>query len=209
MTQQEFESVLLCSGGLDSTTLAYWLRERGVSFVPLFLDYGQHCAHTERSRLARVLPEDAASRVVTVDVSDVYRGTESRLISEPNLWHEEVEDKDLYLPYRNLFMLTAGAAYAQARGIGKVYAAFINSSHAREIDCSAAFFNSLGDLLKDYGAIEIEMPFREMSKKEVAQLGISLGAPIALTFSCQLSSSTPCGACPNCVERLDALADLA
>jgi len=156
-----------------------------------------------------VLPREAADAVVAVNVSDVYRNTGSRLISEPDLWREEVEDKDLYLPYRNLFMLTVGAAFAQARGIGRVYAAFINSNYAREIDCSAAFFDRLGDLLKDYGAVEVEMPFREMSKKEVARLGLSLGAPIALTFSCQVSSATPCGACPNCIERLAALADLA
>jgi 7-cyano-7-deazaguanine synthase len=39
--------LLLCSGGLDSTTVAYWLRERGIAIVPIFFDYGQHCVEKE------------------------------------------------------------------------------------------------------------------------------------------------------------------
>jgi 7-cyano-7-deazaguanine synthase len=87
----------------------------------------------------------------------------------------------------------------------KVYSAFINSNHAKEIDCSSAFFDKLGGLLSNYGSVKIEMPFRDMSKYEVAKLGIKLRAPIGETFSCQASSVIPCGACPNCVDRLEAL----
>ena len=45
----------------------------------------------------------------------------------------------------------------------------------------------------------------DYSKFEVAKLGIELGAPIGKTFSCQASPDVPCGACPNCVDRLGAL----
>ena len=85
------------------------------------------------------------------------------------------------------------------------YSAFINSNHAKEIDCSSEFFNKLEGLLSEYGSVKIEMPFRDMTKYEVAKLGIELKAPIGRTFSCQASPDIPCGACPNCVDRLDAL----
>lgn len=49
------------------------------------------------------------------------------------------------------------------------------------------------------------MPFRYKSKYEVAKLGIELDAPIGTTFSCQASAIIPCGACPNCVDRLEAI----
>jgi 7-cyano-7-deazaguanine synthase len=202
------DAVLLCSGGLDSTTLAYWLVDRRVTFVPLFLDYGQHCAETEFARLGAVLPAAVREAVVRLDISSVYRGSRSRLIAEANLWRDDVADEDLYLPYRNLLMLSVGAAFAQVHRVGTVYAAFINTNHAREIDCSAAFFGRLAELLVAYGSVRVEMPFRDMSKSDVARLGIALGAPIAATYSCQASSRVPCGACPNCVERLAALAEL-
>lgn len=209
MSSPKPSSVLLASGGLDSTTLAYWLVSQQIAFIPLFIDYGQHCMATERGRLGEVLPEACRDKVETVCVKDIYRGCSSRLIIEADLWEEHVAADDLYIPYRNLLLLTAAAAYAQSRGCAEVYAAFINSNHAKEIDCSAAFFDRLAEMLADFGTVRIKMPFRDLSKTEVAQIGLSLGAPVAKTFSCQVASSVPCGVCPNCVERLEALRVLA
>lgn len=205
MTPKKPTSVLLASGGLDSTTLAYWLLSKQVHFIPLFIDYGQHCVSTERARLKEVLPPPYSDKVQTIDVTDIYRGSSSRLIDEANLWKDRVSADDLYLPYRNLLLLSIAAAFAQGHGCNEVYAAFINSNHAKEIDCSAAFFDRLAEMLADYGTVRVRMPFREMSKAEVVRLGVALGAPIVRTYSCQAASSVPCGACPNCVERTDAL----
>lgn len=199
------KAVLLASGGLDSTTLAYWLRSKAVPFVALFVDYGQHCGQTEIETLRTVLPADPMLELDTIRVADIYKRSTSRLIKPANLWTDEIDHSDLYVPYRNLLLLTVGSAYAQSRGASVVYSAFINSNHAVEIDCSAAFFDNLSSLLASYGSVKIEMPFRNMSKREVCELGISLSVPIGKTFSCQASPDFPCGACPNCVDRLDAL----
>ena len=205
MTPIEPSSVLLASGGLDSTTLAYWLVSKQVDFIPLFIDYGQHCAATERARLSEVLPSGYAEKIQMIDVRDIYRGSPSRLIDEADLWKDRISSDDLYLPYRNLLLLSIAAAFAQGHGCSEVYTAFINSNHAKEIDCSAAFFDRLAEMLADYGTVRVRMPFRDFSKTDVARVGLSLGAPIARTFSCQAASSVPCGACPNCVERSEAL----
>ena len=205
MSVTKTTAVVLASGGLDSTTLAYWLRSQGTAFAPVFFDYGQHCAATERERLTEVLPESIFGPLTTLNIGDIYRGCSSRLISRADLWQESVTGDDLYLPYRNLLLLATGAAYAQSRGYSEVYAAFINSNHAREIDCSAEFFDRLGGMLSDYGRVRIRMPFRDYSKRKVAELGILLNAPIARTFSCQAAALVPCGACPNCRDRLSAL----
>jgi 7-cyano-7-deazaguanine synthase len=199
------QAILLASGGLDSTTLAYSLQADGIEFLPVFIDYGQHCAKTELETLLDVLPPKYVDLVRVLNVSDVYKRSSSRLISEANLWEDQISYKDLYLPYRSLLLLSVGAAFAQSIGCPHLYAAFINSNHAQEIDCSTEFFERLAQMLSDYGTVEIRMPFRNMSKYEVATRGISLHAPIGRTFSCQASSRIPCGACPNCVDRLDAL----
>jgi 7-cyano-7-deazaguanine synthase len=205
MKGTEATAVLLASGGLDSTTLAFWLRSQGIGFVPLFVDYGQHCAGTELASLTELLPADEFGPAEVVNIADVYKGSASRLISEANLWEQYVTADDLYLPYRNLLLMSVGAAFAQSRGFRNVYAAFINSNHAKEIDCSAQFFDRLGEMLSDYGTVRIKMPFRDKSKRDVAEIGLQLNAPIARTFSCQVASAVPCGACPNCVDRLEAL----
>jgi 7-cyano-7-deazaguanine synthase len=193
------------SGGLDSTTLAYYFIEKNIEFVTLIINYGQHCFETEFSRLKIFLPTHYLDKLEKIDVSDIYKYSSSKFIKAPDLWNEEVKAEDLYIPYRNVLLLTIGASFARTIGMNRVYSAFINSNHAKEIDCSSTFFDSLDILLQDYGAIKIIMPFRNYSKYDVAKLGIDLNAPIGMTFSCQASSSIPCGACPNCVDRLDAL----
>jgi 7-cyano-7-deazaguanine synthase len=101
--------------------------------------------------------------------------------------------------------LSIAAAYAQSIGAKNVYSAFINSNHAKEIDCSADFFAKIEALLDVYNSVKINMPYRNMSKTEVAKLGISLKVPIASTYSCQVNSQNPCGSCPNCVDRIEAM----
>ena len=195
--------LLLSSGGLDSTTVAYWLRERGESVIPVFFDYGQHCAEKEWVTVQHILPPEMVDRLQRVDISEIFRGSTSRLISEANLWSEDVNPTDLYIPYRTLLFFTASAAIAQTRGLTEVYSGFINSNHAKELDCSAAFLNSLDKLSENVGPVRFRLPFRDKSKREVAALAKSLSVPIGSTFSCQVFSDVPCGACPNCVERID------
>lgn len=202
----EAASVLLASGGLDSTTLFYDLQSSGIPLRILFVDYGQHCAATELSTLKDVLPSEALDCLDVVSLGGVYQGTSSRLINAANLWTDEVDYQDLYLPYRSLMLLSLGAAYAQARNLERLYSGFINSNHAQEIDCSSAFFSSLLPMLADYGGVRLEMPYRDWNKTEVVKRAIELGVPVGRTFSCQAGPEVPCGACPNCVDRLDALA---
>lgn len=195
---------LLASGGLDSTTVAYMLVEQGVQFVPLFFDYGQHCVETEWNRVREVMPP-AAAAPERLQISDIFKGSSSRLISEADLWSDDVQDDDLYVPYRTLLFYAAAAAKAQTYKINKVFSGFINSNHAKEIDCGAEFMNKLDTLSHDVGPVRFIAPFRYSTKADVAREAIRLGVPIGRTFSCQAASLFPCGACPNCVERLGAL----
>lgn len=201
-------AVILASGGMDSTTLAYWLLARGIRALPVFINYGQHCANTERDTLRQALSAVDFPVIESIDVSEVYKGCGSRLIDEADLWVDEVSYKDMYLPYRSLLLMSVGAAFAQSRGLDAVYAGFINSNHAQEIDCSSAFFDRMADVLVGFGGVQMIMPFRDMTKSQVAAIGVELGVRIGVTYSCQASSVVPCGACPNCVDRLTALASI-
>jgi 7-cyano-7-deazaguanine synthase len=205
MAQNQNRSLLMASGGMDSTVMAYWLRKRKKEVLPLFVNYGQHCSGIEYRTLKKVLPKKYLKNLITVNVSDIYKNSNSRLILEADLWKEKVKAEDLYLPYRNLFLLTIGAIQAHIYKCSDVYAAFINSNHVKEIDCSTRFFNNLNKMLGSMGSIKIKLPFRYLSKTQVSRIGLSLKAPIAETYSCQMFSKVPCGACPNCVDRLTAL----
>ena len=184
--ENNFDCLLLASGGMDSTVLAYKLAKENKNVVILFIDYGQHCKDKEYQTLLQVLPEEYVDNVRVIKIGDVYKESNSRMIIEANLWEDNVVAEDMYLPYRNILFISLASAYAQSMGIKDVYTAFINSNH-------------------EYGSIRINMPFREMTKTEVAKLGLELNAPIEITYSCQVNSDMPCGACPNCVDRINAI----
>jgi len=208
MNYRKFDGVLLASGGMDSTVLAYKLLNENKKILPVFLNYGQHCADTEYERFMKLLPKEYTQDKEILDISDIYKHSTSRMIKEANLWKDEITASDLLVPYRNLLFLTVAAAFAATLNIPFVYAAFINSNHAKEIDCSARFFNSCESLIGNIGSVTIEMPFRELTKYEVARIGLSLDVPIESSFSCQVNAISPCGACPNCVDRMDALSKI-
>lgn len=204
----KYDGLLLASGGMDSTVLAYNLANKGKKILLLFLNYGQHCMVQEYETLKKVAPSKYNKNIKVINIADIYNESSSRMIREPNLWVDDVKADDLFLPYRNLLFLSIASAYAQSKGIKTVYSAFIDSNHAKEIDCSMEFFKQLEVFLKEYGSVKICMPFRKKTKTQVAKLGIKLKAPIAITYSCQANSKTPCGACPNCIDRINAVDNL-
>ena len=200
-----YDGVLLASGGMDSTVLAYQMEKENMNIIPLFIDYGQHCMQKEFDILKSVMPKIFLGNIKVIKIGDIYGESSSRMIKEANLWTDAVVAEDLYLPYRNLLFLTIASAYAQSKGIKTVYSAFINSNHAKEIDCSMEFFKKLESLLFDFGSVEIKMPFRDITKEQVARIGISINVPIGKTYSCQVNSENHCGVCPNCIDRLEAI----
>ena len=199
-----FDGLLMASGGMDSTVMAHWLKAQGKNILPLFIDYGHHCRETELETLKKVLPEDYAKNIRQINISDIYSNSSSKILNEPNLWTDNIDADDLYLPFRNLLFFSIAAAIAEAENIEFVYAAFIDSNLAKEIDCSDEFFVKLNSLFELYGTVEIMIPFKDFTKKQVAELGIELGVPVAKTFSCQANSKIHCGSCPNCVDRISA-----
>jgi 7-cyano-7-deazaguanine synthase len=54
------------------------------------------------------------------------------------------------------------------------------------------------------GTIQIVTPLIAMSKREIVTLGLELGAPFDLTWSCYQREDRACGVCDSCVLRLRA-----
>lgn len=201
-------AMLLSSGGLDSTTVGYQLVADGFEVSPIFFDYGQHCVEAEWARVNELLPSPMRAPE-RIDISGIFSGSRSRLIREADLWNDQVRDDDLYVPYRTMIFFAAAAARAQTIGVLDVYTGFINSNHAKEIDCTASFLNGLDELAESVGAVRFHSPFRYSTKSDVVRMALQLGVPVGRTFSCQASAQFPCGACANCVERLNALKEVA
>ena len=102
------KGIILVSGGMDSTTLMYLFVHQKVEFIPLFIDYGQHCLS--------VIPDSYRDKIEVINVSSIYKHSKSRFIIPANLWEDNIKAEDLYIPYRNVLLLTIAASYAQTIG---------------------------------------------------------------------------------------------
>ena len=204
-------TAILLSGGMDSTTLLWWLkaREQGPIYA-LSIDYGQrHRLELEcAARLAR-LAEVAAHETLVLDLA-VLGGNP---LTDPTVAVPTAESKrqrDTVVPFRNMLFATLAAAYCATKGIVDLYMAPVRDDYAAYRDCRRPFYDSLAQSLRLGAAHDapwaIHTPFVELWKRDVVALGLQLGVPYGETHTCYEGLRPACGSCDACCERLAAFA---
>ena len=76
---KNYDCLLLASGGMDSTVLAYKLAKERKKVIVLFIDYGQHCRDKEYRTLLKVIPPEYINNVRIIRIGDVYKESNSRM----------------------------------------------------------------------------------------------------------------------------------
>ncbi len=207
------KSVLILSGGLDSTVLLYDLLAKGESEVScLTFDYGQrhrkeiqaafdtcYTAHVPR-RLA-----DISALRPLISRSALHSGM------VPEGHYSEESMKATVSPNRNMIFLSVAVAHAITIGAATVYYAAHAGDHAIYPDCRPEFVVALKSAVHEGNAwspVDIDAPFIHLSKAEIVLKGADLRVPFRLTWSCYKGKEVACGRCGTCVERLEAF-DLA
>jgi 7-cyano-7-deazaguanine synthase len=203
--------VVLASGGLDSAVLVGRMARLGREVLPLFVRGGLVWEAAELvalRRFLRALPRDLAARigpvkVVRLGLADLYGRHWSTTGKGIPAWG--ATDDSVYLPGRNVALLTIAAVHAAMAGVPRVA---IGPLHGNPFpDASPRFFRAMQRALSeglDF-PVKILAPFLAMEKEEVIQLGD--GLPLELTFSCSRPrGGNPCRRCAKCRERILALA---
>jgi 7-cyano-7-deazaguanine synthase len=107
-----------------------------------------------------------------------------------------------------MIMLSIAAGYAEAHSIPDIYYAAHAGDWAIYPDCRKSFVDSAAETIKlasAWNPVTLKAPFAEMTKKEIVAIGRKLEVPFELTWSCYKGGDKPCGKCPTCVERIEAL----
>jgi len=204
------EVVLLLSGGMDSTTLLYYLLEKGYHVHTLTFDYGQkHNREIESARkIAKI--NDVPNKVVDITtITGLLQG--SSLIQEdvpiPEGHYEDESMKSTVVPNRNMILLSLAVGYAVSMGISRVFYAAHSGDHAIYPDCRPEFFDKINQLtlISNYQPVVVQAPFLYKNKSEIASMGKDLGVPFNLTWTCYKGGKSPCGVCGSCVERREAM----
>jgi 7-cyano-7-deazaguanine synthase len=208
------KTIVVCSGGLDSVTLAHKVAaERTLTRLVSF-DYGQR--HKKELEYARrcatrlMVPHDV------VDITAVGRLlTGSALTSGgavPDGHYAEETMRVTVVPNRNAIMLAVAFGIAAAERADGVAAAVHGGDHFIYPDCRPAFVEAFDAMqrhaLDGLATISFYTPFLRMSKADIVREGAKLGVHFAETWSCYKGGALHCGRCGTCVERREAF-DLA
>jgi len=210
-------AVVVLSGGLDSTVcLALAARDAaGAPLVALTFDYGQrHRLEIERARLIAVR-YGAEWLCVRLDASQ-WGGsalTDSS-IAVPVGGVDESVIPVTYVPARNLIFLSVAMGVAEARDADAVYLGVNALDYSGYPDCRPEFIDSFrrtASLALKRGVegrpVDIRTPLIDLGKADIVRLGLEVGAPLELTWSCYLGGDSPCGECDACRLRAKGFAE--
>ncbi len=204
-------AVVLCSGGIDSATLAYKVAaERKLDRLVSF-DYGQR--HRREIEHAARIAAELGARHDVVDIAGLGQFlTSSSLISGgdaiPDGHYAEANMKSTVVPNRNAIMLSIAFGIAAGAKADAVGIAVHSGDHFIYPDCRPAFVDAFRAMqacaLEGMWEVELYAPFTGTDKAGIVAEGARLGVPYHLTWSCYKGGAQHCGRCGTCVERREA-----
>lgn len=201
------DSVIIYSGGLDSTTLLYEERER-VALAVTF-DYGSNHAAREIA-CARYHCEQLGIEHIVIELGFMSRYFQSSLLSGgdaiPSGNYDEENMKSTVVPFRNGIMLSIACGLAESRGLKRVLIANHGGDHAIYPDCRPEFINAMDAAMRagTYVNVEVVAPYTNLSKADLVCRGAQLGIDYSHTYSCYRGNEQHCGTCGTCTERKEA-----
>jgi 7-cyano-7-deazaguanine synthase len=203
-------AVVLLSGGMDSCVCAT-LAARDYQAAAVHLSYGQRTEERERrsfddicDRLGihdRLVVRDEALRAIGGSAL-----TDSRIgVPESRAIGSGVPVT--YVPFRNAHFLAVAVSWAEVLGAEKIFIGAVEPDSSGYPDCRPDYYRAFNEVVKagtKEGTIRVETPLIAMRKAEIVRLGLELGAPFDLTWSCYQHEDRACGVCDSCVLRLRA-----
>lgn len=202
------DSVIIYSGGMDSTTLLHQEKERIA--LAISFDYGSN--HNAREiECAKWQCELLGIEHIVIPLKFMGEYFESSLLSGseaiPEGHYADENMKSTVVPFRNGIMLSVACGMAESRGLKHVMMANHGGDHAIYPDCRGGFVEAMSRAMEEgtYDHVDIIAPFTGITKNEIAVIGKKLGVDYSHTYSCYKGGAEHCGKCGTCVERQEAL----
>ena len=201
------DSVIIYSGGLDSTTLLYEERER-VALAVTF-NYGSNHASREIA-CARYHCERLGIEHLVIELGFMSRYFQSSLMSGadaiPDGSYDDENMKSTVVPFRNGIMLSIACGLAESRGLKRVLIANHGGDHAIYPDCRPEFVNAMDGAMQagTYEGVRLAAPYTNLTKADLVRRGAQMGIDYSLTYSCYKGGEKHCGTCGTCTERREA-----
>ncbi len=202
------KTLVICSGGLDSVTLAHKIAVEHELIGLIAFDYGQR--HKKELAYAEKCAKTLNVAYDMIDISSVgalLRGSAlTDNVDVPDGHYAEDSMKLTVVPNRNAIMLTIAYGIASSRGADAVATAVHGGDHFIYSDCRPDFaksFQNMQDFALDEH-IKLYTPFIDISKAGIAAQSAEFNVPEIDTWSCYKGGENHCGRCGTCVERIEA-----
>ena len=207
------KSIILLSGGLDSTVSFQKVVDDTDVILALTFDYGQRAAKGEIEAAAAISKRhDVEHRVI--DLPWLKEITKTALVemSEPMpcLDRSELDDQGkagqsaerVWVPNRNGVFINIAAAFCEAFDADHVVTGFNAEEAATFPDNSSAFVEAANGALAYSTLAEVKLiaPTSSLNKKEIIRLAFEIDAPLDLVWSCYEGGERMCGQCESCLR---------
>lgn len=203
---------------MDSCVCAA-LAARDHDAAALHISYGQRTEERERQSFEQICNRLGINDrlVVRNQALSMIGGSaltdESIAVPESHAIGHSVQKNDIpvtYVPFRNAHFLALAVSWAEVLGASKIYIGAVEQDSSGYPDCRPAYYAAYNEVIRagtKEGGIEVVTPLIAMRKSEIVRLGLELGAPFDLTWSCYSREDRACGVCDSCVLRLRAFHD--
>lgn len=214
------KALVLCSGGIDSTTaLAIAVQEYGhKNVIALSMSYGQK--HDKEIKAACDVARHFDVELLSLDLSKIFEYSNSSLLKQSTeeipkeSYSKQIEETNgekpvsTYVPFRNGLFLSTAASIALSKDCDVIYYGAHSDDAAGFAypDCSDVFNNAINEAIYEGSGHQLKVvaPFINMNKAQVVKKGLELNAPYELTWSCYEGGDKPCGKCGTCIDRAKA-----
>lgn len=197
------QACVLVSGGIESSILVADALSRYAKVRPVYVRNHLRWEPSEIHWLKKYLkslhsPKILPLKILEIRMSEVYHNHWSTTGKAVPGAHSP--DEAVYLPGRNLILLTLASSYAAVSGASVIEIGVLKTNPFA--DGTLLFFKTLSRAVSEglNKPIEIRAPFQRFKKPQVILKGKNLA--LELTFSCiDPKRNKHCGRCNKCVER--------
>lgn len=204
------KTIVVCSGGLDSVSLAHKVADEQELIGLVSFDYGQR--HKKELDYAAACARRLGVSHRIIDISEIGRHLTGSALTDdlavPDGHYAEETMKITIVPNRNAIMLAIAFGVAASVKADTVAVAVHGGDHFIYPDCRPGFIDAFQTMqnhaLDGYADIRLYAPYVTVSKADIVTDGAKHNTPFADTWSCYKGGQHHCGRCGTCVERREA-----
>ncbi len=204
------KTIVICSGGLDSVSLAHKVAVDHTLMRLVSFDYGQR--HRKEVEFAADCARNLGVPHDIIDITGIGATLTGSALTDdidvPDGHYAEETMKATVVPNRNAIMLSIAFGIAAANKADAVATAVHGGDHFIYPDCRPDFINAFETMqahaLDGYANVKMYTPYVNGSKADIVTDGVKYNTPFGDTWSCYKGGDVHCGRCGTCVERREA-----